>query len=241
MSIISPVAHRTAMNEYMILVGETEQSSLEQQRQLIEAREQFTQKLRGSGALLDAERLRPSSEGRRVKAIDGEPKVERGPFAGTAGAYWSVKANGLEAALALSKDLPLAEGESAEVRPIMKGEYDPKKTDKTGKVFAFAVLGNAPNEDAWIRLMDKIDHDTADHFGDGFLAGVRLEAPRTGRRLVNQHGKAVTLDGPFLESKEVIGGLFFMRLASLEDAVEWAKGTAFVRIGGAEIREVWRS
>jgi hypothetical protein len=169
-------------------------------------------------------------------------RVENGPFEATVGSYWTVKADGLDAAVALAKELPLADGESVEVRPVMKGEHQPGKTEKTGKVFAFAVLGNSPNEEAWIRLMNKIDSETATSLRDpSFIAGVRLEAPRTGRRITNQHGKTVTLDGPFLESKEVIGGLFFRRMASLDDAVEWVKKTAFVRIGGAEVREVWRS
>ena len=49
------------------------------------------------------------------------------------------------------------------------------------------------------------------------------------------------LDGPFLESKEVIGGLFFMRMPSIEEAVIWSRGTDHVRHGGVEIRELWRS
>ncbi len=48
-------------------------------------------------------------------------------------------------------------------------------------------------------------------------------------------------DGPFLESKEVIGGVFFMRVASIEDAVAWALGTRFIAHGALEIREVWRT
>jgi hypothetical protein len=49
------------------------------------------------------------------------------------------------------------------------------------------------------------------------------------------------MDGPFLESKEVIGGLFFLRFASLDEAVEWAGATPFVAHGALEIRELWRS
>jgi hypothetical protein len=44
-----------------------------------------------------------------------------------------------------------------------------------------------------------------------------------------------------LETKEVIGGLFFMRMATLDEAVEWAHESEFVKLGTLEIRELWRS
>jgi len=233
------------MNEYLIAVSESEGAAAAEQARVLEARAAYTAQLKKSGAFLDGERLRSSTEGRRVKSVDGKLQIDEGPFAGTLGSYWAVKAKDLDEAVSLARQLPLAPGETVEVRPIMKGEHQPAKTDKPGRVFAFGVLGSAPNEEAWIRLMNRIDADTNDRpsesFPDRFIAGLRLEAPRTGRRLVNQHGKTVVLDGPFLESKEVIGGIFFMRLASLEDAVAWVSTTPFVGIGSAEVREVWRS
>ena len=47
--------------------------------------------------------------------------------------------------------------------------------------------------------------------------------------------------GPFLESKEIIGGLFFLHVASLDEAIEWAAKTKFVEYGALEVRELWRS
>jgi hypothetical protein len=58
---------------------------------------------------------------------------------------------------------------------------------------------------------------------------------------VTRGEKRATVDGPFLESKEVIGGLLFLRLASIEDAVRWAAKTPFVVHGALEIRELWRT
>jgi hypothetical protein len=229
------------MNEYMILVNENDNATAAEAARVMEGRAAYTAQLKKSGALLDGERLRTSGEARRVTFDGGKARVTSGPFGDALGSYLSVQAKDLDSAIALAKQLPTLPGDSVEVRPIMKGQHDPQKTDKTGKVFAFGVLGNEPNEEAWIRTMNAIDGDTGDHFPPGFIGGVRLEAPRTGRRLVNQHGTTVVLDGPFLESKEVIGGLFFCRMASLEDALAWVENTAFVRLGGCEIREVWRS
>jgi hypothetical protein len=49
------------------------------------------------------------------------------------------------------------------------------------------------------------------------------------------------MDGPFLESKEVIGGIFFMRMTDVDEAVRWARGTKFMKHGALEVRELWRS
>jgi hypothetical protein len=85
--------------------------------------------------------------------------------------------------------------------------------------------------------MDRIDDSTHDRFpNERFAGGVRLEP--AGRRV---GGRRAHFDGPFLESKEVIGGLFFLRLASIDSAVEWALRSSFVEHGALEIRELWRT
>jgi len=133
-------------------------------------------------------------------------------------------------------------GAELEVRPVMKGEFEPDKSGQQGRVFAFGVLGSAANEAAWTEVMDEIDERTHDHFPpERFRGGVRLEAPSRGRRLNSSGGRRAVFDGPFLETKEVIGGLFFMRMATLDEAVEWAKESEFVKLGALEIRELWRS
>jgi hypothetical protein len=58
---------------------------------------------------------------------------------------------------------------------------------------------------------------------------------------VTRSERRATFDGPFLESKEVIGGLILLRMTSLDEAVRWAGGTRFVVHGTLEIRELWRT
>ena len=124
----------------------------------------------------------------------------------------------------------------------MKGSLPQGTFDKPGKIFACAVLGNAETEDAWVNVMDRIDAETKDGFPrESILGGVRLEPPRAGRRVALRGERRASFDGPFLESKEVIGGLFFLRMASIEDAVRWAGETRFIVHGALEIRERWRT
>jgi hypothetical protein len=156
--------------------------------------------------------------------------------------YYVLEAEGLDAALELARECPLAPGAELDVRPLMKGRHEPDKTSRQGRVFAYAVLGSAPSEQGWIDVMDRFDESTRDRFPEErFLGGVRLQEPRRGRRVAAVGGRRAVFDGPFLESKEVIGGLFFMRMGSLEEAVGWAGGSDFVEHGAVEIRELWRS
>ena len=69
------------------------------------------------------------------------------------------------------------------------------------------------------------------------LGGVRLEA--TGRRVLSERGQRRVVEGPFAETKEVIGGLFFLRLPGIDDAVRFALDSKFVQLVALEIRELW--
>jgi hypothetical protein len=228
-----------AMPDFMVLITANEAADARLApavtKDLVEGHSAYQRSLRAVSAFRDGERLRPSSEGRRVSA----DKVEHGPFGETAlVAYYLVTAADLAAAVALAQQCPMSPGTTLDVRPIMKGKLDPDKASQPGRLFAFAVLGNAANEPAWIDVMDRIDASTRDTIQtERSLGGVRLHAPGRGRTVM----PTAVFDGPFLESKEVIGGLFFMRWETIEEAVEWARTTEFVRHGSVEIRELWRS
>ncbi|WGS19807.1 MULTISPECIES: YciI family protein [unclassified Bradyrhizobium] len=50
-----------------------------------------------------------------------------------------------------------------------------------------------------------------------------LHPPATGARVSFATGTPVVTDGPFTESKEVIGGFWMIEVASRAEAIEWAK------------------
>ena len=50
-----------------------------------------------------------------------------------------------------------------------------------------------------------------------------LHPPSTGARVSFATGKPVVTDGPFTESKEVLGGYWMIDVKSREEAIEWAK------------------
>jgi hypothetical protein len=50
-----------------------------------------------------------------------------------------------------------------------------------------------------------------------------LKASSNGARVRIQRGKVTVIDGPFTETKELIGGYWIWEVKSLQDAVDWAK------------------
>ena len=235
------------MPQFMVLMMENGadegQLAPSETRALIEGHSAYERRLRAVSAYRDGERLRPSVEGRRVRNRDGQVHVEAGPFAeASVTGYYVLEAETLDAAVALGEGCPMSPGAELDVRPLERGQIDPDKTSRPGCVFAFAVLGAAESEEGWTEVMGQIAACSRDDFtAVRLLGGVRLEAPGHGRRVRAAGASRVVFDGPFPESKEVIGGFFFMRMASMHEAVAWTSRTEFVKYGAVEIRELWRS
>ena len=49
-------------------------------------------------------------------------------------------------------------------------------------------------------------------------------------------GKVLTMDGPFAETKEQLGGYYLLECEDLDEAIEWASKIPDARIGTIEIR-----
>ena len=72
----------------------------------------------------------------------------------------------------------------------------------------------------------------------GHLRGGQKLQDGTGRVMRSPGGKLEILDGPYSESKEVIGGFFIVEAANYAQAVELAKGCPHLEYGTMELREV---
>src|SRR5580692_9048154 len=51
----------------------------------------------------------------------------------------------------------------------------------------------------------------------------RLEVSSKGARIKFSGGKPLVIDGPFAETKELIGGYWIIQVKSKEEAIQWAK------------------
>lgn len=66
-----------------------------------------------------------------------------------------------------------------------------------------------------------------------------LTPPAAGARVSFAGGKVTVTDGPFAETKEVIGGYWLIQVGSRNEAIEWAKRCPAMAKDIIEIRRVY--
>ena len=72
-----------------------------------------------------------------------------------------------------------------------------------------------------------------------WITGDQLAPPRRARSVRVRDGKPIVTDGPFVETKEAVGGFDLIEAGSFEEAVEVAAGHPVARIGTIEVRPLW--
>lgn len=63
----------------------------------------------------------------------------------------------------------------------------------------------------------------------------RLEPSSQGARIRFSAGTRLVIDGPFAETKELIGGYWIIQVQSKEEAIDWAKRVPAPNAGGEDI------
>jgi hypothetical protein len=72
-----------------------------------------------------------------------------------------------------------------------------------------------------------------------WVTGDQLAPPRRARSVRVRDGKPIVTDGPFAETKEVVGGFDLIECGSLEEAVEIAANHPIAQMGTIEVRPLW--
>jgi hypothetical protein len=70
------------------------------------------------------------------------------------------------------------------------------------------------------------------------LAGEALQGVETATTVRVRDGKRLTSDGPFAETKEVLGGYYVIDVPDLDAALAWAEKIPNVGYGSVEVRPV---
>jgi len=107
--------------------------------------------------------------------------------------------------------------------------------------------GDAPtprDSDEWERLSeDEQNAVYADYKAvnetPGVSPGLQLESPEAATTVRVEDGKTLTTDGPFVATKEALGGWLLFEADDLDAAIELAARIPAARMGGAvEVRPV---
>ena len=102
-------------------------------------------------------------------------------------------------------------------------DYDPQ-----------ALFGGSPEAEA--ALAACAGHDDILKARGQFVMGEALEMPDTAITLRVRDGRIATTDGPFMEMREMLGGIVIITARDLADAVAAAATHPLARIGAIEVR-----
>lgn len=81
-------------------------------------------------------------------------------------------------------------------------------------------------------------YDTALKDSGVHQSGEALQPTQTATTLRLQSGERVVTDGPFAETREVLGGYYLVDVPDLDTALDWAARSPGAKYGSMEVRPV---
>src|SRR5436853_5073331 len=82
---------------------------------------------------------------------------------------------------------------------------------------------------AWVEDLNRSGHH---------VVSAGLQSPKTATTVENRNGRVSVTDGPFAETKEVLGGFTILAARDLNEAISLAERLPCSRIGRIEVRPV---
>ncbi len=71
-----------------------------------------------------------------------------------------------------------------------------------------------------------------------YITAEALQPVETARTVRVRRGEASVTDGPFAETKEVVGGFILIEAAGMDEALEVAAGIPLAKLGSIEVRPI---
>jgi len=72
-----------------------------------------------------------------------------------------------------------------------------------------------------------------------FVRGAGLQPPQTATTIRVRNGKRQVQDGPYAETKELLGSFIIIDVPNLDAALEWAARCPVAAWGAVEVRPLW--
>jgi len=190
-------------------------------------------KLRGGAPLLAEE------QGVRVRVRNGQTETTDGPFAESKeviGGYFMLDAPSAAEALELAKRCPAARSGFVQLHAASVDHRSDPASE--GKRYLFLFLMD--------RAYEEDPEEAKFHAMDRWILSLEAQKRHVqcarlsddGKRIELRGGAAQVLDGPFAESKEVVGGYSILLARSRDEAVALARGCPHATWGIVEVREV---
>ena len=104
------------------------------------------------------------------------------------------------------------------------------------------------DEALWAKVPDTQKGQIMEEYGEvmeavvksgHFRGGAKLQSASTSTTVRERNGKLITVDGPFAETKEQLGGYHLVECRDLDEAIAIAGRIPTLRVGGSvEVRPV---
>jgi hypothetical protein len=211
--------------------------------------------LKAKQQFIAASPLKPVETATSVRVRQGQTQVTTGPFAETAeqlGGFFLIDAPSLDDAIAIAERLPSAQKGTVEVRPLF--ELDGLPTDQFhadvsmmgqgGFVYmllcyddeqAWQVAGPAALEAAMNQAVE-LTHRL--HSRRQYISAAPLHSSSAATSVRRREGHRLVTDGPFAETREVLGGYYLIVARDLNDAISIAAQHPGAKLGTVEIRQI---
>ena len=199
----------------------------------------YVGELRNQGVFRRGGPLAPASAAAGVRVRDGKAFVTDGPFAETkelVAGFWIVDVADRAEALEIARRCPHAQRGPIELHALRDRYTFTDSEHGTPFLLAFRLEPGLSDSDG-TKLREMIG------FAQASRARGRSSRPRrsprpAGRAHRGQGGEGVVTDGPFAETKEMIGGYSLVRVKGRAAAIELAKRYPHARWGPVEVREI---
>jgi hypothetical protein len=243
--------------KYMLLVYSPENSwSPDEWKKCVETSLGICQEIAAKGQLLSAAPLLPVATGGTVRVRDGQKLITTGPFAETIeqlGGFYIIDVDNLDEAIAISGRLPAAAKGTVEIRPLLKLEglptekLSPESSGPETSLSKFMFLCY-DDEEAWrqagpeAHLAAMQEAVTLTHWLDQrgqYLSASPLHPIATATSVRIRNGHRLVTDGPFAETREVLGGYYVMLAQDQAEALEIAARHSGARVGAVEVRQIF--
>lgn len=195
-------------------------------------------KARGGGP------LRAESEGARLELRGGRTTVTDGPFAEAkevVAGYFAIDAATREEALDLAARCPVVRSSSALVE--LRAAPDRDVVGPVDGTHYMLLLHMSPEltdpDGSGYREMIAFDNELKRE--SSYVESASLPAEPKPARIETRDARVIVTDGPFAESKEIVGGYYVVRAADRDAALAIAARCPHARWGSIEVREVLKT
>ena len=235
---------------YLMLVCVEGESTAEQSAETRNHVGPWVDEMNGRGVRLAGKPLAGPETARSVRVRDGEMLVADGPFADTKefiGGLDLLDCQNLDEAIEVASKHPMAWYHSLELRPFSEHEERPElraeaaietvTEPRMGYLLMVCINGIAePPEVEQGILVDAMAWRERIEASGEYVYGHALKDATTATTVRVRDGQTLLTDGPFVETKEFLGGFAILDCDSEQRAIELAAEHPIARFHQVEVR-----